>query len=416
MTTQISADNIQAQTLENLGGAPTVTQVQVCDSNFTVLDDTAVGLSGGFIRILGTRFAPGCQVLIDQVLATSVTFVNSGELQVVVPALVAGTYIVYLVNSDGSVAIRVNGITFSSGPLWNTASSLPLQSINSAISIQLNATGDVPLNYSLQAGSSLPPGISLSSGGLLSGTITGATSDTNYNFVVEAIDAQLQESPRTFTLTVTTKEELYVPSETTLLLGLKFNDSSITKSGSYSVTVNQTLTYQTSGGVLNTGFATGWDISQGIQIDSFTTVSSTLNKTYIAWYKGTQTNTGGTYSPSVPIFSNTSSSVWWGFGVSNGKISISNAVLNNGTTNIATDEWFCLAWTVSSSGVCNGFVNGVKEITNIGVNTTYYGPVKIGAGYNYVGTAAPTALDAIQIFNGVLSDAQIASIYTQGII
>lgn len=209
--------------------------------------------------------------------------------------------------------------------------------------------------------------------------------------------------------------ELYEPAATTLLLGLKFNDGSLTKSGSYTVTANQTLSYQTTGGVVNSGYATAWNISQGLSINDFTTPASTLNKTYVAWYKGTQTNSGGSYSPSVPIFSHTGSDVWWGFGISNGKICISNGSLSKGTTNVATNEWFMLAWTVTSAGVCNGFVNGVIELTNISANINYAGPLRIGAGYNYADTAAPTALDAIQIFNGILSDSQITEIYINSI-
>lgn len=209
--------------------------------------------------------------------------------------------------------------------------------------------------------------------------------------------------------------ELYEPAATTLLLGLKFNDSSLTKSGSFTVTINQTLSYQTTGGIANSGYATGWNIGQGISINNYTTIASSLNKTYVAWYRGTQMNSGGSYSPSVPIFSHSGSDVWWGFGISNGKVCIANGILNRGTTNVATNEWFMLAWTVTSGGVCNGFVNGVKELTNIGATLSGPGPFRIGAGFNYADTAAPTAIDAVQIFNGILSDAQIAEIYTNSI-
>ena len=209
--------------------------------------------------------------------------------------------------------------------------------------------------------------------------------------------------------------ELYEPAATTLLLGLKFNDGLITKSGSYTVTINQTLSYQTTGGVVNSGYATGWNIGQGISINNHTTIGNMLNKTYVAWYRGTQMNDAGSYSPSVPVFSHTGSDVWWGFGISSGKVCIANGSQNTGTTNVATNEWFMLAWTVTSGGVCNGFVNGVKELTNISCNINYPGLLRIGAGFNYQGTEAPTALDAVQIFDGILSDAQIAEIYTNSI-
>jgi hypothetical protein len=200
MTTKISADNIQASTLENLGGSPTITGVEICDSSYVTLDDTAVALTGGYIRVLGTRFTTGCQVLVDQVPATAVTFVSATELRVQVPALNAGTYIVYVVNTDGSTAIRINGLTASATPSWVTGSTLPEGASGTAISIQLVASSAT--TYTLASGSSLPEGLTLSSGGLLSGTITTST-ETTYNFSVVATDLELQDSPRSFSVNIT---------------------------------------------------------------------------------------------------------------------------------------------------------------------------------------------------------------------
>ena len=98
MTTKISADNIQQTTLETLGGGPTVTNIQITNSSYTVLDDTAVSTSGGYIKITGTRFVSGCTVIIGTVNASATTFVNSTTLNVQVPPQSAGTYIVYVVN------------------------------------------------------------------------------------------------------------------------------------------------------------------------------------------------------------------------------------------------------------------------------------------------------------------------------
>ena len=394
---------------------PKITNIQVTDSSYTVLDDTAVALTGGYIKITGTGFVSGCQVLVNNTPATSVTFVSTTEVRAQLPATSAGTYVVYLVNADGGVAIRVNGVTFSSSPTWVTGSDLGIRSAGASISIQLNVTGDSPLTYVLQAGSSLPLGLSLSSAGLLSGAVTGITSNTIYNFTVIVTDPQLQESVRALSITLTVAEELFVPAGTTLLLGLKFNNSSLTQSGTLTTSLNQTLTYVTSGGISDSGYATGWNINQGIRITGFSTASSCLNKTYVAWYKGTQTNTntGGNYSPSVPIIGETSNSVFFGLGLSAGKITVANGSQNLGTSNVATNQWVCLAWTVSSGTVVNGFVNGVKEITNISCSTGA-GINYIGAGFAYTGAAAPSALDAVQIFDGILSDAQIAEIYSRG--
>lgn len=93
MTTKISSDNIQSATLAALTPV-TITQVQITDSSWTVLDDSAVSTSGGYIVVTGNNFQSGCNVIIDRTNATSVTFVNSTTLRVQVPAMSAGTYVV----------------------------------------------------------------------------------------------------------------------------------------------------------------------------------------------------------------------------------------------------------------------------------------------------------------------------------
>jgi hypothetical protein len=152
---------------------------------------------------------------VRQAFATSVTFISSTEIRAQVPALDAGTYVVYVSNSDGAVAIRVNGLTFSSEPTWVTDSSLPNGDSGTAISIQLIATSATV--YTLQSGSTLPENLTLSSGGLLSGTVT-IDNETLYNFTVVATDAEFQDSPRTFSITITSGD-LFFNSTTLLLSG-----------------------------------------------------------------------------------------------------------------------------------------------------------------------------------------------------
>jgi hypothetical protein len=183
------------------GGGPKITAVQVTSSSYTTIDDTAVDTAGGFIRITGSGFTSGCQVLVNTTPATSTTFISSTEVRAQVPATAAGTYVVYLVNSDGGVAIRVNGITFSALPAWVTGSTLTSVDTNTAINVQLTATAATV--YSLQSGSTLPSGLTLSSTGLLSGTTPVLSNATTFSFVVVAIDAELQDSPRTFSLSIT---------------------------------------------------------------------------------------------------------------------------------------------------------------------------------------------------------------------
>lgn len=67
---------------------PKITNIQVTDNTYTVLDDTAVALTGGYIKITGTGFASGCQVLVGTTAATSTTFVSSTEVRAQIPATV----------------------------------------------------------------------------------------------------------------------------------------------------------------------------------------------------------------------------------------------------------------------------------------------------------------------------------------
>ena len=200
MSTQINSDNISDSGRAYLIG-PRVSSIQITNSSYVVLDDTSVSTGGGYIRINGSNFLNGCQVKIGSLNATSVSFVSANILNVQVPAQSAGTYIVYVINGDGGYAIIVNGLTYSGTPTWVTGSTLPDGYTAEPISIQLSATGDAPLIYALQSGSTLPSGLTLTSGGLLSGTVT-VESATTYNFTIEAIDAQAQESPRAFQISI----------------------------------------------------------------------------------------------------------------------------------------------------------------------------------------------------------------------
>jgi hypothetical protein len=186
-----------------------ITGVTITNSSYVALDDTAIDTAGGYIKLTGTGFTSGCQVVVGTTPATSTTYISSTEVRAQIAAASAGTYIVYLVNSDGGTAIRVNGLTFSSSPVWSTTSPLSNGASGSPISIQLGATSNSTITYSLASGSSLPSGLALSSGGLLSGTVSGLSVDTLYSFTVTATDAELQDNPRTFNITITVRDAYF---------------------------------------------------------------------------------------------------------------------------------------------------------------------------------------------------------------
>lgn len=258
------------------GVVPKVSSVSITDNSYTVLDDTAVDTSGGYIKVTGSGFTAGCSVLVGTTPATSTTFISESEVRAQVPAQSAGTYIVYVVNSDGGTATRVNGITYSATPTWTTASALPNATTNVAYSYQLSANGAT--TYSLQSGSTLPSGATLSSGGLLSGN-TSVGSDTTYSFTVLATDAELQDSPRTFSLSVNNIQ--LVPVEYLVLAGgggggLYFGGGGgaggYRTANNFNVTVGTTYTITVGAG--GSGWVGGGVVATSGSLSTFSTITS----------------------------------------------------------------------------------------------------------------------------------------------
>ena len=177
-----------------------ITSIVVCDSGYNELDDTAVGTSGGYLKIKGTGFLSTATVYLNGVLITP-TVTSSLELRIIVPTLTVGTYSLIVFNTAAVGAIWAAGLVISGFPVWSTTT---IATANLTVNTQLVATGDATLVYTLASGS-LPPGVTLSSSGLLSGTISPVPSvNTVYNFTVDVKDAQNQNLAQaiTFSLTV----------------------------------------------------------------------------------------------------------------------------------------------------------------------------------------------------------------------
>lgn len=178
--------------------SPTVTSITYTG------DDTATNTAGGdTVTINGTNFNAGVNVLINNTQVSTVTRVSTTQLTFVAPANAAGSYILYVINTDGSAAINVPGLQYSGVPSWTTASgSLGTTNTSVSFSSTLAVTGDAPISYSVVSGA-LPAGITLNaSTGVISGTTPNITSSTTYNFTVRATDAQNQDTNRAFSLTI----------------------------------------------------------------------------------------------------------------------------------------------------------------------------------------------------------------------
>ena len=230
--------------------------------------------------------------------------------------------------------------------------------------------------------------------------------------------------------------QMHVPSGTTLLLGLSFDGSALGKTGSWntptSIGTLGGLTFYTSGGYNTTmaghaGYPSGGTGGGlGFTITELNSGNSTKGKTIIIWYKGTQTTVGGNYSIGVPILGDPG--IGWGaIGLDGGKIATnsgSTSYTDTGTTNVADGNWHMLTWVHSdgtharlNNGDMGMWVDGVYEnkhdIYAANNHNAYFVIHDMFQVYGS-GWDQPTKVDAFQIFDDELTDAQILEIYQGG--
>src|SRR5210317_2026168 len=182
-----------------LGAPLIISTVQVTDSEWVPLDDTAVALSGGYILLHGSGFAPSSIVKIGDTNAVATAYVSSTELRVQTPAKLSGTYNVTVVRPDTKTATSPSALTYSDVVTWITSTSLGNVEYGQAFTIQLQASSDSNVTYSnvttLPTETTLDPVT-----GNLTGNITAVVNNTLYSFDVDAIDEEYQDARRSFLL------------------------------------------------------------------------------------------------------------------------------------------------------------------------------------------------------------------------
>ena len=207
-------------TAENIADG-TITNAQIADGTIGS-SDLASGARGpvitsvsgvltpdtsGNISITGQGFS-GSNVYVDVgatsalTAASSVTVNSTTSITATLPGLSAGTYKLYVINSNGESAIFPTGVLVSPAPSWTTAAgSLGSSLANQSASFTVAASSDSTITYSVTSGSSLPSGMSLnSSTGVISGTMPNDSSQTTYNFTLTATDAESQSADRAFSI------------------------------------------------------------------------------------------------------------------------------------------------------------------------------------------------------------------------
>jgi hypothetical protein len=172
---------------------------------------TFTGAAGVVLTATGTNFSFGlnCQ-FISSVTGnvyngTGVQFTNSTTFTVRTPALAkAGApYALKVTNLDNGTGTSVPLLNVDAGTAWTTAAgALPGGIGTLAYSRQLQGTSAIAISYSLASGA-LPSGVTLSSTGLLSGTLPAVSVNTTYSFTVRITDEATTTVDREFTLAST---------------------------------------------------------------------------------------------------------------------------------------------------------------------------------------------------------------------
>ena len=349
----------------NLVDKPQVISLKGTSITYPGNDLAADPAGGQTITITGTGFEATPTVYVGGVVASSVSFVSSTQITFTSPARSAGTYDVYIVNPGGATAIMVFGISYSGLPTWTTPAG-SLGEVDGTFSVQLQATSNSAVSYSLANGSTLPSGVTLSSSGLLTGT--NLTTEQTFSFSVVATDLENQDTPRSFQVTVALGDPFFRfntllltgngtnAAQNNTFLDSSTNNFTITRNGN---TTQGTFTpygpnwsnyFDGSGDFLTAPSNTAFDFGTGnFTIEAWGYRTSFGNYGFIISRRAADANYGpfslGLDGSNVPYFSCSSSGSSWIF------------VLTGSALPLNT--WFHLA------GVRNGntftlYVNGVS--------------------------------------------------------
>jgi len=349
-------------TADGLLSDMTISNVQIVDESWSVLDDTAVDTAGGKIIVNGSGFGPGSLCQIGGTNATSTSYMSPTQLRVETGARTTGTKSLTIVRGDTQTATLPAGVTFSDTVTWVTSSSLGNVEYAQGFTIPLVATSDSNVLYSnltaLPAQTTLDPET-----GVLSGNITSIGTSTLFSVDLEAVDEELQNATRTFLL------QLIV----LLLSGTAYTDASWNALTQTALDANTANVYWTIDGV-------GMNDATGVLVDdtpatSFTAVDdSTLRVTGPQKARGTydvmvQSAVGTKVLANAVFFSDVPT---WEtdaqLGNVNEGVGFSIPILANSDSNVSYSNVTPLPLSTtlnSSTGLIEGNVTGIANDTTI---------------------------------------------------
>ena len=188
----------QASFVELVDPQPSITTWSIQNS-----DDRALDPAGGqTVVVTGGGFASGMTVTVGTSSIGAVTIVSSSQITFTSPAKASGNYTLTIANSNGRAAILVPGLAYSTVVTYTTAAgSIGNTYETTAFTESVVATADSAITYTLASGT-LPTGATLNANGTITGTAVSTASPTTYSFSITATDQELQDSTRSFTLTV----------------------------------------------------------------------------------------------------------------------------------------------------------------------------------------------------------------------
>ena len=198
-----------------LGGSTTVqaalTFPTIGSINPSVIENTQTAVTITGTNYISVPFVDAINSSTGAIVsADSVSFTNGTTIVATFTLPVDGTYFLRVENNDG-LAVRSGSalLTVSDAPAWQTAAgSLGSFAAGSNVgTITITATDAA--SFAVTSGS-LPGGLSLNTAATnatITGTESGATSPTTYNFTVTATDAQGQTAARAFSIAITVGQE-----------------------------------------------------------------------------------------------------------------------------------------------------------------------------------------------------------------
>jgi len=369
------AISVQNQSIQAIFPVIKINGYAVTDGNYIAIDDTAA-TSGSTVVIYGNNFVTGMTVYINN-SSVATTYLDPTRIGFIMPALSNGTYVIYIITPQGAAALLTPGIVYSGFPTWSTSS---YNTSVTTINIQLLAAGDTPLTYSLQNGSTLPTGITLTSTGVLTGTATSVTTDSVFYFTVIVDDAQLQSTQQSITLTFQFGDPYF--KYTTLLLN---GETTVTPFISDASTNSLPLVIQ--GDTKPTKFT---PYSKGYYSNFFDGTGDYLTApANAAWnFTGDWTFECWVYPTAITGY-HTFLGQWgapdnvfiWKMN-SSGRMYLENlsTAITATSTTIVVNQWQHIALTRNSNTI-RMFVNGVLDATTATRSGTYYssGAMRIGA-------------------------------------